>query len=166
MQNRTKTTSRKGDFCPEHPPETARQPSRAGAQETLRNSALQLEVGTLHLAEAKHCEAFLTSIRTSCPALERHAMGWELSSEHRALRPTAMHQHCPRCAEGMGAACKGLCCRISATHSCPAVQHSREVLASTKARLLSCSSPLLEAGRDEQISGVGTVGSAAVLAHL
>lgn len=80
--------------------------------------------------------------------LERQAMGRELGSQ----QPTATRQQRPHCAEGMSRACKGPRCRISATHSRPAVQHSTNVLASRKARLLS-SSLLLEAGRDEQISG-------------
>lgn len=80
-RNTDQKASRKGDLCPKHIPEMARQPSRAGAQETHRNSAPELGEGTLHFAEAKDSEVFLTSVRVRCPPLERQAMGWELESE-------------------------------------------------------------------------------------
>lgn len=126
-------------------PEMARQPSRAGAQETHRNSAPQLGEGMLHFAEAKGSEVFLTSVRVRWPLLERQAMGWELGAEPGAMCPAPMHHRSPPGAQGTDTASKGPCgCRTSPRYSCPLAQHRSNVLQSRNARPLS-SSLLLEA---------------------
>lgn len=110
-----------------------------------RKSAPQPGEGTLHVAEAKGSEIFLTSARTRCPPLERKATGWELKSEPGDPWQTPAHHRSPRGAEGTAAASTGLWgCRTSASPSCPLVQHSSKVLQSKNATLLS-SSLLLEA---------------------
>lgn len=59
----------------------ARQPSRAGAQETHRNSAPEPGEGTLAFAKAKNSDVFLRSVRVRSPLFERRATGWELGSK-------------------------------------------------------------------------------------
>lgn len=135
----------------QYSPETARHPSKAGAQETPRNSAFCPGTGTLHVACFKGIELLLKSVSTSCPPDEKQAAA---SAPPSGLCPTPMHQRSPPRADETGAPSNGLGgCRISAKLSRPFVEQTRNVLQSRNSRPPT-SSLLLEAQREGTSSGV------------